>query len=189
MFEQLTSVRVDRLTTRSIREWHDGIDTVYSANKVLAVLKSALPLHAEDTGTRSIAMPTNLQKRLERPTRTHLSIDQVQAVIPSGSIRVAFPFLGATRISEQLGLCWDCEPDRQRGQRRCRIRRGNFSIAAERLRWFETDRSRSTLMIGLCPSVAQKVAVGAAPRSERPRARANPPQSHETAPISSKGSP
>jgi hypothetical protein len=49
--------------------------------------------------------------------------------------------------------------------------------------------SGSTLMIGLRPSVAQKVAVGAAPRSERPRARANPPQSHETAPVSSKGSP
>jgi hypothetical protein len=44
-------------------------------------------------------------------------------------------------------------------------------------------------MIGLRPSVAQKVAVGAAPRSERPRARANPPQSHETAPVSSKGCP
>ena len=98
-------------------------------------------------------MPTNLQKRLERPTRTHLSIDQVQAVIASGSICVAFPFLGGTRISEQLGLCWDCEPDRQRGQRRCRIRRGNFSIAAERLRWFETDRSQGRRQV--CRIAAQ----------------------------------
>ena len=96
------------LTTKSIREWHDGIDTVYSANKALSVLKSALALHAEDTGTRSIAMPTNLQKRLERPTRKHLSIDQVRAVIASGGIYVAFPLLAGTRISEQLGLCWDC---------------------------------------------------------------------------------
>jgi integrase len=53
-------------------------------------------------------MPTNLQKRLERPTRKHLSIDQVRAVIASDSIYVAFPFLAGTRISEQLGLCWDC---------------------------------------------------------------------------------
>ena len=108
LLEPLTSVRIDKLTTKSIREWHDGIDTVYSANKALSVLKSALALHAEDTGTRSIAMPTNLQKRLERPTRKHLSIDQVRAVIASGSIYVAFPFLAGTRISEQLGLCWDC---------------------------------------------------------------------------------
>ena len=72
------------------------------------MLKSALALHAEDTGTRSVAMPTNLQKRLERPTRKHLSIDQVRAVISSGNVYVAFPFLAGTRISEQLGLCWDC---------------------------------------------------------------------------------
>jgi integrase len=107
LLEPLTSVRIDRLATRSIREWHDGIDTVYSANKALSVLKSAPALHAEDTGTRSIPMPTNLQKRL-RPTRKHLSIDQVRAVIASGSIYVTFPFLAGTRISEQLGLCWDC---------------------------------------------------------------------------------
>ena len=81
---------------------------MYSANKALSVLKSAIALHTEDTGTRSIAMPTNLQKRLERPTRKHLSIDQVRAVIASGSIYVAFPFLAGTRMSEQLGLCWDC---------------------------------------------------------------------------------
>ena len=108
LLEPLRSVRIDKLTTKSIREWHDGIDAVYSANKALSVLKSALALHAEDTGTRSIAMPTNLQKRVERPTRKHLSIDQVRAVIASGSIYVAFPFLAGTRISEQLGLCWDC---------------------------------------------------------------------------------
>ena len=107
LLEPLTSVRVDKLTTKSIREWHDGIDTVYSANKALSVLKSALALHAEDTGTRWIAMPTNLQKRLERPNRKHLSIDQVRAVIASGDVYVAFPFLAGTRISEQLGLCWD----------------------------------------------------------------------------------
>ena len=99
LLEPLTSVRIDKLTTKSIREWHDGIDTVYSANKALSVLKSALALHAEDTGTRTIAMPTNLQKRLERPARKHLSIDQVRAVIASDSIYVAFPFLAGTRIS------------------------------------------------------------------------------------------
>ena len=108
LLEPLRSVRIDKLTTKSIREWHDGIDTVYSANKALSVLKSALALHVEDTGARSVAMPTNLQKRPERPTRKHLSIDQVRAVIASGSIYVAFPFLAGTRISEQLGLCWDC---------------------------------------------------------------------------------
>ena len=108
LLEPLRSVRIDKLTTKSIREWHDGIDAVYSANKALSVLKSALALHAEDTGTRSVAMPTNLQKRLERPTRKHLSIDQVRAVIASGNVYVAFPFLAGTRISEQLGLCWDC---------------------------------------------------------------------------------
>jgi hypothetical protein len=75
LLDPLTSIRIDKLTTKSIREWHDGIDTVYSANKALSVLKSALALHAEDTGTRSIAMPTNLQKRLERTARKHLSID------------------------------------------------------------------------------------------------------------------
>jgi integrase len=108
LLEPLRSVRIDMLTTKSIREWHDGIDTVYSANKALSVLKSALALHAEDTGTRSVPMPTNLQKRLERPTRTHLTIDQVRGVIANGGIYVAFPFLAGTRISEQLGLCWDC---------------------------------------------------------------------------------
>jgi integrase len=108
LLEPLTSVRIDKLNTKSIREWHDGIDSVYSANKALSVLKSALALHAEDTGTRSIAMPTNLQKRLERSPRKHLSIDQVRTVIASGDIYVAFPFLAGTRISEQLGLCWDC---------------------------------------------------------------------------------
>jgi hypothetical protein len=49
LLEPLTSVRIDGLTTKSIREWHDGIHTVYSANKALSVLKSALALHAEDT--------------------------------------------------------------------------------------------------------------------------------------------
>ena len=106
LLEPLTSARIDTLTTKSIREWHDGIETVYSANKALSVLKSALALHAEDTGTRSITMPTNLQKRLERPTRKHLSIDQVRAVVAGGDIYVAFPFQAGTRISEQLGLCW-----------------------------------------------------------------------------------
>jgi hypothetical protein len=67
LLEPLTSVRIDRLTTKSIREWHDSIETVYSANKALSVLKSTLALHAEDTEARSIAMPTNLQKRLKRP--------------------------------------------------------------------------------------------------------------------------
>jgi hypothetical protein len=57
LLDPLTSIRIDKLTTKSIREWHDGIDNVYSANKALSVLKSALALHAEDTGTRSIAMP------------------------------------------------------------------------------------------------------------------------------------
>jgi hypothetical protein len=33
LLEPLTSVRLDRLTTKSIREWHNGIDTVYSAKK------------------------------------------------------------------------------------------------------------------------------------------------------------
>jgi hypothetical protein len=98
LLEPLTSLRIDRLTTKSIRELHDGIDTVYSANKALSVLKPALALHAEDTGTRSIAMPTNLQKRLERPVRKHFSIDEVRAVVASGSIYVAFPFLAGTRI-------------------------------------------------------------------------------------------
>lgn len=73
---------------------------VYSASKALSVLKSALALHAEDTGTRSIAMPTNLKKRLERPARKHLSIDQWPSAPnapPYGASRN-----GATQAADQF---------------------------------------------------------------------------------------
>jgi len=111
LLSPLFPLRFDKLATRDIRRWHDGIagtGKIYSASKALGVLKSALALYAEDSGVRPIAMPNNLQRRQERPVRKHLSVEQVRAVVASGNLYVAFPFLAGTRISEQLGLCWDC---------------------------------------------------------------------------------
>ena len=110
LLKPLMKMRIDKLTTRDIRSWHDGVAAtgiVHSAGRTLSMLKSALAQHAEDTGTRAVAMPTNLQKRAERPRRTHLSIEQVKTVVTSGSLYVAFGFLAGTRISEQLGLMWE----------------------------------------------------------------------------------
>jgi integrase len=109
LLEPLARVRIDSLNTRDIRAWHErvaGTGTIYSAGRALSILKSVLALHAEDTGTRPIAFPTNLQKRQECPKRTHFSIDQVKVVIAYGDIYTAWPFLTGTRISEQLGMHW-----------------------------------------------------------------------------------
>jgi integrase len=111
LLKPLFDTRLDRLTTRDIREWHSALaatGTVYSAAKALGILRSALALHSEDSGnSHMVAMPTNVTRRAERPTRKHLSVQQVRDIIRCGDVYVAFPFLSGTRISEQLGLCWD----------------------------------------------------------------------------------
>jgi integrase len=114
--ELLGRVKVQELTTRQIRAWHKLISdevSVYSANKALMTLKAALGLAAEDHEFRPPAMPTGLQRRLERARKAVLTPEQVAIVIAAAlddlehGIYYAAPFLMGTRPSEHLGLLWE----------------------------------------------------------------------------------
>lgn len=100
---------MDRLSTKDIRLWHEQAGgRRYSVNRALSILQAVLALRAEDAGTRPVAMPNGLARNVTRASKAHLSVEQARTVVKSGDIYVAFPFLVGTRISEQLGLCWDC---------------------------------------------------------------------------------
>lgn len=113
----LGSVKIQDLTTRQIREWHRLISeevSVYSANKGLMVLKAAMALAAEDYEFRPPAMPTGLQRRMDKRRKEVLTPDQVRVLIAAAredlkyGVYYAAPFLMGTRPSEQLGLLWEC---------------------------------------------------------------------------------
>ena len=112
----LGRIRVQDLTTKDIRVWHRRITeevSVYSANKALMILKSAMALAAEDHEFRPPAIPTGLQRRPERPRKLVLTPEQVSQVLSGAKtdtetgVYYAAPFLMGTRPSEQLGLLWD----------------------------------------------------------------------------------
>ena len=109
-------IRVQDLTTKDIRVWHRRITeevSVYSANKALMILKSAMALAAEDHEFRPPAIPIGLQRRPERPRKLVLTPEQVSQVLCGAKkdtetgVYYAAPFLMGTRPSEQLGLLWD----------------------------------------------------------------------------------
>jgi integrase len=98
-------------------QWHKLICdevSLYSANKAMMILKSALALAlaAEDHEFRPPAMPTGLPRR-SKAKKAVLDPTQVARVIAAAKadsergIYVAFPFLAGTRPSEMLGLMWD----------------------------------------------------------------------------------
>lgn len=107
--EPLAETRIDKLTTKGIRDWYEAAaecGEVYSVNRALSMLKAVLERHAEDTGTRPVPMPHGLSRNAPKRAKRHLTTEQVRAVITDGEVYVAFPFLTGTRISEQLGLSW-----------------------------------------------------------------------------------
>lgn len=111
----LGHVKVQELTTREIRAWHQLVSeevSVYSANKAMRFLKAALALAAEDHEFRPPAMPTGLQRQRDKARKAVLTPDQVAIVLAAArdnldkGLYVAFPFLSGTRPSEQLALKW-----------------------------------------------------------------------------------
>ena len=112
----LGHIKVQELTTRQIRAWHQLISdevSIYSANKAMMFLKAALELAAEDHEFRPPAMPTGLKRQRDKARKAVLTPNQVAAVIAAArddldkGLYVAFPFLAGTRPSEQLALKWD----------------------------------------------------------------------------------
>jgi integrase len=111
----LGHVRVEDLTTATIRSWHGAISAEvgkYSANRALMFLKSALALAAEDFEFRPPAMPSNLGRARHKAKKAILAPDQVSRLLQAAhddldrGIYYAFPFLTGVRPSEQLGLLW-----------------------------------------------------------------------------------
>jgi integrase len=134
----LGHIRVQDLTTKDIRVWHRRITeevSVYSANKALMILKSAMALAAEDHEFRPPAIPTGLQRRPERPRKLVLTPDQVAQVLTGAKkdtetgVYYAAPFLMGTRPSEQLGLLWDEVDFEANLIRICRIQLKDGSLA------------------------------------------------------------
>lgn len=134
----LGRIRVQDLTTKDIRAWHRRITeevSVYSANKALMILKSAMALAAEDHEFRPPAIPTGLQRRPERPRKLVLTPDQVAVVLTGAKkdtetgVYYAAPFLMGTRPSEQLGLLWDEVDFEANLIRICRIQLKDGSLA------------------------------------------------------------
>jgi integrase len=112
----LGHLKVQELTTRQIRAWHNLISdevSVYTANKAMMFLKAALELAAEDHEFRPPAMPTGLQRQRDKPRKAVLTSEQVTQLLSAAredldkGLYVAFPFLAGTRPSEQLALKWD----------------------------------------------------------------------------------
>lgn len=134
----LGRIRVQDLTTKDIRVWHRRITeevSVYSANKALMILKSAMALAAEDHEFRPPAIPTGLQRRPERPRKLVLTPNQVAVVLTGAKkdtdtgVYYAAPFLMGTRPSEQLGLLWDEVDFDANLIRICRIQLKDGSLA------------------------------------------------------------
>ena len=112
----LGTVKVAELNTRRIRGWHRLLSdevSLFSANKALQILKSALALAAEDHQFRPPAMPTGLQRQRDKARKTVLTPDEVARLLAAArddldkGVYYAAPFLMGTRPSEQLGLMWD----------------------------------------------------------------------------------
>lgn len=112
----LGHVKVQELTTRQIRAWHQLISeevSIYTANKAMMFLKAALQLAAEDHDFRPPAMPTGLQRQRDKARKAVLTPDQVATVLAAArddldkGLYVAFPFLAGTRPSEQLAIRWE----------------------------------------------------------------------------------
>lgn len=111
----LAHVKVQELTTRQIRAWHQLISeevSIYTANKAMMFLKAALQLAAEDHEFRPPAMPTGLQRQRDKARKAVLTPGQVATVLAAArddldkGLYVAFPYLAGTRPSEQLALKW-----------------------------------------------------------------------------------
>jgi integrase len=112
----LGKVKLNDLTTGDIRAWHKMLTTEvgwYSANRAKMFLQAILALAAEDLNVRLPPMPTALGRGRPRTKKALLTTEQVSRVIRNAledrerGLYVAFPFLAATRPSEQLGLLWE----------------------------------------------------------------------------------
>jgi integrase len=107
--EPLRATQIGKLTTRAIREWYNNAirqGEAYSVSRALAMLQSALALHAENTGTHQVAAPNGLQRRQQRRAKKHLSLQQIKEIVANGDPYIATLFLTGMRISEMLGLQW-----------------------------------------------------------------------------------
>jgi integrase len=112
----LGAVKVAELNTRRIRAWHRLLSdevSLFSANRAMQVLRTALALAAEDHEFRPPAMPTGLQRQRDKARKAALTPEQVARLLAAArddlehGVYYSAPFLMGTRPSEQLGLMWD----------------------------------------------------------------------------------
>jgi integrase len=111
----LGNVRVDELTTASIRTWHRTVTlqvSSYTAKVAKKFLRAALVLASEDFGLPMPSMPTRLGQGRPRSQKLILTLAQVRVLLAASiedkerGIYYAFPFLTGVRPSEQLPLLW-----------------------------------------------------------------------------------
>lgn len=117
----LGKIKLTDLQTSEIRRWINALrDPVghYSANRAMAMLKTALDLAAEDFNIKPPAMP-KLDRIRGKAKKKILTPEQIGTVIaaakadPEHGVYVATRFLTGMRIGEMLGLQWqDIDWDR-----------------------------------------------------------------------------
>jgi integrase len=117
----LGKIKLTDLQTAEIRRWINALRGpvgYYSANRAMAMLKTALDLAAEDFNIKPPAMP-KLDRVRGKARKKILTPEQIATVIaaakadPEHGVYIATPFLTGLRIGEMLGLQWgDIDFDR-----------------------------------------------------------------------------
>ena len=116
LLQMLGPFKVSELTTAQLRRWHTLVRNevgIFTANRVISMLKGILALAEEDFGVRVCSFPTNLAQRKAKPKKDILAPHEVAKLLDHAKtdtergIFYAFPILTGVRVSEQLGLLWE----------------------------------------------------------------------------------
>ena len=110
----LGKIKLTDLQTSEVRRWHNALRGPvghYSANRAMAMLRTALDLAAEDFNIKPPAMPKldrvrgKAKKAILQPGEIATVIAAAKADLDHG-VYIATPFLTGMRIGEMLGLQW-----------------------------------------------------------------------------------
>jgi integrase len=113
-YRGLGKIKLTDLQTSEFRRWINALRGRvghYSANRAMAMLKTALDLAAEDLNIKPPAMP-KLDRVRGKAKKEILTPEQIAKIIAAAKadckhgVFVATPFLTGLRIGEMLGLNW-----------------------------------------------------------------------------------